>query len=118
LIESVVLYWRVGHLAKQAGCCASAKFLGYIRFSYRPGHWALETSTEHAPLRNSTELPPLQQPIAKIHRRGIRPPKPQILRRTLNDTPSRELTLAIKISPTTPVFHQKTRQIDFAWYPE
>jgi hypothetical protein len=35
-----------------------------------------------------------------------------------NDTPSRRETLAIKISTTTPVLHQKTRQIGFTWHLE
>jgi hypothetical protein len=35
--------------------------------------------------------------------------------RNLDDTPSRDETLAIKISTTTPVLHQKTRQTGFAW---
>ena len=46
------------------------------------------------------------------------PPKEQTLRPNLNDTPSRDETLAIKISTTTPVFHQKSRQTAFAWHLE
>lgn len=36
----------------------------------------------------------------------------------LNDTPSRDPTLAIKIPTTTPVLHRKIRQIGFAWHRE
>ncbi|KAL2263020.1 hypothetical protein VTK26DRAFT_8612 [Humicola hyalothermophila] len=46
------------------------------------------------------------------------PPKQQTLRPNLNDTPSRDVTLAIKISTTTPFSHQKSRRIVFAWYLE
>lgn len=43
------------------------------------------------------------------------PPKQQTLRLNLNDTPSRDGTLAIKKSTTTPFFHQKSRNTVFAW---
>lgn len=58
------------------------------------------------------------QPIAKtVHWSSNPPPKQQNLRRNLNDTPSRDQILPIKISPTTRVFHQKTRRFDFACNP-
>jgi hypothetical protein len=45
-------------------------------------------------------------------------PPQQNLHRHFNDIPSRDETLAIKISTTTLFFHQKNRATDVAWHPE
>jgi hypothetical protein len=84
-------------------CCAFGEIVLGLGALIREGMWGV-------PLSGLSQWPESEP--------GTRRQNSKLCAWHLNDTPSRDETLAIKISTTTPVFHQKTRQIAFAWHPE